>query len=105
LFFGILHEIPIPGAGPPVVIGIVDFKLFDCAEFRSEFRLLEVSRQEPLTNRISLHFFELPKVPELQKKKLPAMRLPKDTPRCRSATSPGWTWKRSNGSGTADRAR
>jgi predicted transposase/invertase (TIGR01784 family) len=47
-----------------IVISIVAFPLFDCAEFHSEFQLLEVTRHTPLTDRMSLHYFELPKLPE-----------------------------------------
>jgi len=47
-----------------VVISIVAFKLFDCTDFHSEFQPLEVTRHTPLTNRMSLHYFELPKLPE-----------------------------------------
>jgi predicted transposase/invertase (TIGR01784 family) len=47
-----------------VVISIVAFKLFDCGEFHSEFRALEVTRHEPLTDRMALHYFELTKLPE-----------------------------------------
>jgi len=46
-----------------VVISIIDFNLFDCAEFHSEFRPLETTRGELLSDRMSLHFFELKKVP------------------------------------------
>ena len=48
-----------------VVISIVAFKLFDCAEFHSEFQPLEVTRHTPLTDRMSMHYFELPKLPEV----------------------------------------
>jgi predicted transposase/invertase (TIGR01784 family) len=47
-----------------VVISIVAFKLFDCAAFHSEYQALEVTRHTPLTDRMSLHYFELPKLPE-----------------------------------------
>ena len=47
-----------------VVISIVAFKLFSCAEFHSEFQPLEVTHHTPLTDRMSLHYFELPKLPE-----------------------------------------
>ena len=47
-----------------VVISIVAFKLFDCAEFHSEFQPLEVTRHTPLTDRMILHYFELPKLPK-----------------------------------------
>jgi len=47
-----------------VVISIISFNLFDCREFHSEYQALEVTRHSPLTDKMSLHFFELPKVPE-----------------------------------------
>jgi predicted transposase/invertase (TIGR01784 family) len=46
-----------------VVISIIDFNLFDGPEFHSEFRPLETTRHEELSDRMSLHFFELGKVP------------------------------------------
>ena len=46
-----------------VIISIIDFKLFDCAEFHSEYRAMEVTRHTQLTDRMSLHYFELPKLP------------------------------------------
>jgi predicted transposase/invertase (TIGR01784 family) len=46
-----------------IIISIVAFKLFGCAEFHSEFQPLEVTRHTPLTDRMALHFFELPKLP------------------------------------------
>ena len=45
-----------------VVINIVAFKMFDCKEYHSEFQPLEVSRHTPLTDKQSLHYFELPKL-------------------------------------------
>jgi len=52
-----------------IVISILDFKLFqDCAEFHSEFQLLEVSRNTALTDKQILHFFELPKLPDIIEK-------------------------------------
>jgi predicted transposase/invertase (TIGR01784 family) len=47
-----------------IVISILAFKLFDCAEFHSEFQPLEVTRHVPLTDKQVLHYFELPKLPE-----------------------------------------
>jgi predicted transposase/invertase (TIGR01784 family) len=43
----------------------VAFELFGCAEFHSEYQPLEVKRHTPLTDRMSLHYFELPKLPEV----------------------------------------
>ena len=34
-------------------------------EFHSEFQALEVTRHNPLTDKMVLHFFELPKLPEV----------------------------------------
>ncbi|MDR0248604.1 MAG: Rpn family recombination-promoting nuclease/putative transposase, partial [Oscillospiraceae bacterium] len=47
-----------------IIISIVNFALFDCEEYHSEFRLLEVTRRAPLTDKQVLHFFELPKLPD-----------------------------------------
>jgi len=46
-----------------VHISILAFPMFDCAEFHSEFQSLEVTRHTPLTDKMSLHIFELPKLP------------------------------------------
>jgi len=47
-----------------IIISIVDFNLFDCVEFHSEYRALEVTRHTTLTDKMSLHYFELPKLPD-----------------------------------------
>ncbi|MDR0963684.1 MAG: Rpn family recombination-promoting nuclease/putative transposase [Clostridium sp.] len=41
------------------------FQLFDCTEFHSEFRPLEVNRHTALTDKQVLHYYELPKLPDL----------------------------------------
>jgi len=46
-----------------VIISIIDFNQFQCAHFHSEFCPLEVTRHERLTDKMSLHFFELQKLP------------------------------------------
>ncbi|MCL2175915.1 MAG: Rpn family recombination-promoting nuclease/putative transposase [Treponema sp.] len=46
-----------------IIISIIDFPLFACNEFHSEFQPLEVTRHEPLSDKMTLHFFELPKIP------------------------------------------
>jgi len=46
-----------------IIISIVSFDLFKCPDFHSEFRPLEVRRHEPLSDKMSLHFFELRKLP------------------------------------------
>jgi len=47
-----------------IIISIVNFKMFDCEKFHSEFGVLELSRHEELTNKFRMHFFELTKLPE-----------------------------------------
>jgi predicted transposase/invertase (TIGR01784 family) len=47
-----------------ILISIVAFKLFDCEEFHSEFRPLEVNRHEELCDNQVMHYFELKKLPE-----------------------------------------
>jgi predicted transposase/invertase (TIGR01784 family) len=47
-----------------IIVSIMSFKLLDCAEFHSEYQLLEATRRTRLTDRLSLHFFELSKLPE-----------------------------------------
>ena len=37
--------------------------MFDCTEFHSEYQALEVTRHTPLSDKMSLHYFELPKLP------------------------------------------
>jgi predicted transposase/invertase (TIGR01784 family) len=48
-----------------IVISIVGFDLFDCAEYHSEFQALEVTRHTALTNKFVMHYFELPKIPKV----------------------------------------
>jgi len=50
-----------------IIISIVGFNLFDCVEFHSEYQALEVKRHTPLTDKMSLHYFELPKLPVLER--------------------------------------
>lgn len=47
-----------------VVLSIVDFDLFgDYDDFHSEYEVLEVNRHTRLSNKMSLHYFELTKLP------------------------------------------
>jgi predicted transposase/invertase (TIGR01784 family) len=48
-----------------IIISIVAFKLFECAEFYSEFQALEVKRHTPLTDKMRLCYFELSKLPDI----------------------------------------
>ena len=45
-----------------ICINILNFKMFDCKEYHSSFSVREDKRNELLTDRMHLHFFELPKV-------------------------------------------
>ena len=47
-----------------IVISILAFRLFTCDEYYSEYKVLEVSRHIPLSDKLCLKFFELPKLPE-----------------------------------------
>jgi len=48
-----------------IVISILGFTQFDCADVHSEFAPLEVKRHELLSDKMSFHFFELPKMPDI----------------------------------------
>jgi len=49
-----------------ILINILGFKLFKGVKgFHSEFRPLEVKRHTALTDKMSLHYFELPKLPKI----------------------------------------
>lgn len=48
-----------------IVISFIDFNLFaSTEEYHSLFRLKEVNRNELLTNKLAIYFFELPKIPK-----------------------------------------
>jgi len=47
-----------------IIISIIDFNLFECKEYYSEFQALEVTRHTPLTDKMCLYFFELNKLPQ-----------------------------------------
>lgn len=47
-----------------IIISIIDFNLFDCAEFHSFFQPLEVTRHTLLSDKMGFHFFELKKLPD-----------------------------------------
>jgi predicted transposase/invertase (TIGR01784 family) len=57
---GEYHELP-----RVVIISIVAFNVFDWEDYHAEFQPLEVTRHAPLTDKMSLHYFELPKLPEV----------------------------------------
>ena len=47
-----------------MIISIINFDLFGCGEYYSEFQALEVSRHTPLTDKMGLYFYELGKLPK-----------------------------------------
>ena len=53
-----------------IVISFIDFDLFGCSEYHSHFVLKEAARNEVLTDKLAIHFFELAKLPrEIDKNK------------------------------------
>jgi predicted transposase/invertase (TIGR01784 family) len=47
-----------------IIINILAFPLFDCEEYHSEFRPLEITRHIELCDKQVMHYYELPKLPE-----------------------------------------
>ena len=47
-----------------IIINIIYFTLFNCSDYHSEFQPIEVTRHEPLTDKMTLHFFEIKKLPK-----------------------------------------
>ena len=47
-----------------IIISIVDFPMFDCAEYRSEFLPLEAHRHELLSDRMAMLYYEVQKLPK-----------------------------------------
>ena len=45
-----------------ISISVLGFRMFDCKEYHSEFQVLEKNRHELFSDKMSLHFFELPKI-------------------------------------------
>jgi len=48
-----------------IVISILGFKQFDCNQVHSEFAPMEIKRHEILSDKQRYHFFELPKLPDV----------------------------------------
>jgi predicted transposase/invertase (TIGR01784 family) len=53
-----------------IVISIIDFNLFPVSDFHSEFVISEKTRDELLTDKFDMHFFELKKIPENPKSEI-----------------------------------
>ncbi len=52
-----------------ICINIINFNLFSCDDYHSHFRILESERNELLTDKFSIHFFELKKLSRSRKHK------------------------------------
>ena len=52
-----------------ICINIINFNLFECEDYHSNFKILESERKELLTDKFAIHFFELKKVGKYKKNK------------------------------------
>lgn len=52
-----------------ICINIINFDLFGCKNYHSSFKVLESERGELLTDKFSIHFFELKKLSKFKKNK------------------------------------
>ena len=52
-----------------ICINIINFNLFECEDYHSNFKILESERKELLTDKFAIHFFELKKVGKYRKNK------------------------------------
>ena len=50
-----------------ICINIINFDLFDCEDYHSNFRIIEKERSELLTDKFAIHFFELRKLNKFKK--------------------------------------
>jgi predicted transposase/invertase (TIGR01784 family) len=48
-----------------IIISILGFNIFECKEYHSIFKALEISRHTLLSDKFCLHYLELLKIPEL----------------------------------------
>lgn len=51
-----------------ISINILDYNMFDCKEYHSAFSVIENTRHELFCDKLSLHFFELPKISSVPNK-------------------------------------
>ena len=52
-----------------ICINIINFNLFDCEDYHSHFKIKENDRDEVLTDKFAIHFFELKKIGKYKKNK------------------------------------
>ena len=48
-------------------VNIINFNMFDCEDYHSDFVVMEKSRHEVLTDKLGIHFFELKKLNNVRK--------------------------------------
>ena len=44
-----------------ICINIINYNLFDCEDYHSQFKILETERHEVMTEKFAINFFELKK--------------------------------------------
>ncbi len=47
-----------------ICVNIVGFNVFECNEYHSHFKIKEIHREEYLNDKLSIHFYELKKLPQ-----------------------------------------
>ena len=52
-----------------ICVNIINFNLFDCENYHSHFLLKEKERDEVMTDKLAIHFFELKKVGKFKRNK------------------------------------
>lgn len=52
-----------------ICVNIINFNLFDCENYHSHFMLKEKERDEVMTDKLAIHFFELKKVGKYKRNK------------------------------------
>ena len=52
-----------------ICVNIINFNLFDCENYHSHFMLKEKERDEIMTDKLAIHFFELKKVGKFKRNK------------------------------------
>ena len=52
-----------------ICVNIINFNLFDCENYHSHFMLKEKERDEVMTDKLAIHFFELKKVGKFKRNK------------------------------------
>ncbi|MDE6729148.1 MAG: Rpn family recombination-promoting nuclease/putative transposase [Oscillospiraceae bacterium] len=54
--------------GRCICINVLNFTMFECSDYHSSFSVREDTRHELLTDRMQIHFLELPKIEKIKEK-------------------------------------